>query len=111
MVEEYQDISVERLREYMARHEENEYLLVDVRQPDEYAKGHIAGSILIPLGEIPQRMQELPMDRDIICVLPLRQEVKGRRHFHRIAAPCGRNGLQYDRRHSRLGRASPACRP
>jgi rhodanese-related sulfurtransferase/rubrerythrin len=66
MVEEYQDISVERVREYMARHEENEYLLVDVRQPDEYAKGHVAGSILIPLGEIPQRMQELPMDRDII---------------------------------------------
>lgn len=66
MVGEYRDISVEGLREYMARHEENEYLLVDVRQPDEYAQGHIAGSVLIPLGEIPQRMQELPVDKDIV---------------------------------------------
>lgn len=66
MAEEYQDIDVERLREYMARHEENEYLLVDVRQPDEYAQGHIAGAILLPLGEIPQRIRELPVDRDIV---------------------------------------------
>lgn len=66
MAGEYQDISVERMREYMARHEENEYLLVDVRQPDEYAQGHIAGAILIPLGEIPKRIQELPVDRDIV---------------------------------------------
>jgi len=66
MAEEYQDIGVERLREYMARHEENEYLLVDVRQPDEYAQGHIAGAVLIPLGEIPQRMGELPVDRDLV---------------------------------------------
>jgi sulfur-carrier protein adenylyltransferase/sulfurtransferase len=66
MAGEYQDINVERLREYMTQHEENEYLLVDVRQPDEYAKGHIAGSILIPLGEIPQRMRELPVDKDIV---------------------------------------------
>jgi rhodanese-related sulfurtransferase len=77
MVEEYQDISAERLREYMARHEENEYLLVDVRQPDEYAKGHIAGSILIPLGEIPQRMQELPVDKDLILYCRSGKRSKG----------------------------------
>jgi sulfur-carrier protein adenylyltransferase/sulfurtransferase len=77
MVEEYQDISVERLREYMARHAENEYLLVDVRQPDEYAKGHIAGSILMPLGELPQRLQELPVDKDIIVYCRSGKRSKG----------------------------------
>ena len=66
MAEEYQDISVEQLREYMARHEENEYLLVDVRQPNEYAGGHIPGAVLMPLGEIFERMRELPPDRDIV---------------------------------------------
>ncbi len=66
MVDQYQDISVERLRDYMGRHHENEYLLVDVRQPDEYNNGHIPGSVLIPLGQIPERMHELPVDRDII---------------------------------------------
>lgn len=66
MAEEYQEVSVERLRDYMTRHEESEYLLIDVRQPDEYVKGHIPGAILLPLGEIPARLRELPVDKDII---------------------------------------------
>jgi len=66
MGEEYQEVSGERLRDYMARHEESEYLLVDVRQPDEYAKGHLPGAILIPLGEVPARLRELPVDKDIV---------------------------------------------
>lgn len=66
MPEVYQDISVERLREYMARRQEDEYVLVDVRQPDEYVQGHIPGSVLIPLGELPNRLQELPVDKDVV---------------------------------------------
>ncbi len=66
MTEAYQDIDAERLRAYMARRQENEYLLVDVRQPDEYAKGHIPGSVLIPLGEVSERLRELPVDKDIV---------------------------------------------
>lgn len=34
-------------------------VLLDVRQPEEYAICHIAGSVLIPLGELPQRAGEL----------------------------------------------------
>ena len=66
MREAYQDISVDRLREYMARHQENDYVLDDVRQPNEYSQGHIPGSVLIPLGEIPQRLSELPVDKDVV---------------------------------------------
>jgi rhodanese-related sulfurtransferase/rubrerythrin len=51
---------------YMARRQENEYVLVDVRQPDEYSQGHIPGSVLIPLGEISERLKELPVDKDVI---------------------------------------------
>jgi rhodanese-related sulfurtransferase len=43
-------------------------LVVDVRQPEEYAAGHIAGSKLIPLGDLSKRLNELPKDREIICV-------------------------------------------
>ena len=43
-------------------------LVVDVRQPDEYTAGHIAGSKLIPLGDLNKRVNELPKDREIICV-------------------------------------------
>ena len=42
--------------------------IVDVRQPDEYRAGHIAGSKLIPLGELSKRLNELPKDKEIICV-------------------------------------------
>jgi len=43
-------------------------LVVDVRQPEEYRAGHIAGSRLIPLAELGKRINELPKDREIICV-------------------------------------------
>jgi len=43
-------------------------LLVDVRQPEEYRSGHIAGSKLIPLGDLSKRIDELPKDKEIICV-------------------------------------------
>ena len=66
MQEPYQDISVERLREYMVRRQEDEYVLVDVRQPDEYVQGHIPGAVLIPLAEIPKRLDELPVDKDVV---------------------------------------------
>jgi len=43
-------------------------LIIDVRQPDEYRSGHIAGAKLIPLGELARKMQTLPKNRDIVCV-------------------------------------------
>ena len=43
-------------------------LVLDVRQPEEYSAGHIAGSKLIPLGELNKRINELPKDREIVCV-------------------------------------------
>lgn len=43
-------------------------LVIDVRQPEEYQNGHIAAAKLIPLGELKARMQELPKDKEIVCV-------------------------------------------
>jgi len=43
-------------------------LVVDVREPEEYHEGHIVGSKLIPLDEFRQRVNELPKDKEIICV-------------------------------------------
>jgi rhodanese-related sulfurtransferase len=46
-------------------------LLLDVREPDEYAQGHAPGSILIPLGQLEQRLSELRSHKDksiaLIC--------------------------------------------
>lgn len=42
--------------------------LLDVRNPDEYSSGHISGAKLIPLHELTARMNELPKNREILCV-------------------------------------------
>jgi len=42
--------------------------VLDVREPDEWAAGHIAGATLIPLGELASRMGELPKDKAIVVV-------------------------------------------
>lgn len=42
--------------------------LLDVRQPEEFVAGHIQGARLIPLGELPRRLKELPRDREILCI-------------------------------------------
>lgn len=41
--------------------------LLDVREPDEWDAGHIPGALHIPLGELPQRLGELP-DGDLVVV-------------------------------------------
>ena len=43
-------------------------LVVDVRAPDEYARGHIAGAVNVPLAQIPVRARELPSGQVIaVC--------------------------------------------
>jgi rhodanese-related sulfurtransferase len=43
-------------------------VVLDVRQPLEYRSGHIAGAKLIPLGDLDKRLNELPRDREIVCI-------------------------------------------
>lgn len=42
--------------------------ILDVREPPEPAICRIAGATLIPLGELPHRLAELPADRDIVVM-------------------------------------------
>ena len=43
-------------------------IIIDVREPDEWAAGHIPGAILIPLGELPSRLGDVPPHRPIVVV-------------------------------------------
>ena len=56
----------EELKQYIDSNAEGDYLIVDVRQPDEYARGHIPGAKLIPVRELVSDPSELPSDKDII---------------------------------------------
>ena len=42
--------------------------VLDVREPDEWAAGHIPGATLIPLGELASRVGDVPRDRSILVV-------------------------------------------
>ncbi len=43
-------------------------LLVDVRESQEYKSGHASGAKHIPLGSIPNRLHDLPIERDILVI-------------------------------------------
>ena len=40
-------------------------MLIDVREKCEYDDVRIPGSVLIPLGDLPARLAEVPADRDV----------------------------------------------
>jgi phage shock protein E len=44
----------------------DDVVLIDVREPEEYAAGHIPGVRLIPMGEVPSRLSEIPTDKTVI---------------------------------------------
>ncbi len=62
----FKNISAEALRSYIDQHEEKDYLLVDVRQPAEYAQSHIPGAKLVPLMNLESALPDLPSGQDII---------------------------------------------
>jgi rhodanese-related sulfurtransferase len=42
--------------------------VLDVREPSEYAVGHIPGVTLIPLGQLATRTSEVPRDKTVVVV-------------------------------------------
>ena len=42
--------------------------ILDVREPGEWAAGHIPGATLIPLGELSGRVEEVPTDKAVVVV-------------------------------------------
>ncbi|SET35896.1 Rhodanese-related sulfurtransferase [Oceanobacillus limi] len=59
-------IDLEKLR---AKVEDNEEIsVIDVREPAEFAFGHIPGAINIPLGELEDRMTEIKNGTDLYVV-------------------------------------------
>ena len=51
---------------WMAERRPADYVLLDVRQPEEYEAGHLPGARLIPIPELEGRLDELPRDHAIL---------------------------------------------
>ena len=47
------------LEEFKKLHDANAALVVDVRDAESFAQGHIPGAILVPLGQVTQHLKQL----------------------------------------------------
>ncbi|MGV9709756.1 rhodanese-like domain-containing protein [Gordonia sp. NPDC003424] len=43
-------------------------VLLDVREDDEWAAGHVRGAVHIPLGDVPARLDEIDLDNELLVV-------------------------------------------
>jgi rhodanese-related sulfurtransferase len=57
------EISVQETKEKL---DKKEIILLDVREEMEYNMTHIEGSLLIPLGSLSQRINELDKNKEIV---------------------------------------------
>jgi len=48
--------------------ERSEVFLLDVRTPGEWSGGHISGSVLIPMNQVPGRLAEIPKDKKVVVI-------------------------------------------
>lgn len=42
--------------------------VIDVREPAEYAEGHVPGAQLVPLSQLPLHLSELPRDERVYLI-------------------------------------------
>jgi rhodanese-related sulfurtransferase len=77
-------------REAAARAAAGEVLLVDVREPNEWAAGHIAGAAHAPMSRLAEAAAKLPTDRPVVfyCATGMRSA--------RAVTLCKRLGLAHD---------------
>ena len=83
-VDEIRGLTANEIKTILDKDKVGEYLLVDVRQPEEYEAGHIPGAVLIPLGELEARQGELDRNKKIITYCR-----SGRRSMAAAIALCG----------------------
>ncbi len=60
------EINVDELAERLA--DRTTATLIDVRQPQEFAEGHVEGARLIPLNDVPDRLGEIPTNGEVLVV-------------------------------------------
>jgi len=60
------EIDVDGLRTQLEQ--DADTTLIDVREPVEYAEAHVPGAELIPMGQLPTRLAEVPRDRPVFVI-------------------------------------------
>jgi len=60
------NLDTEQLKAYLQARGEQDFVLIDVRQPDEYSRLHIPGAQLIPFPLVEEEIPNLPQDKALI---------------------------------------------
>lgn len=60
------EIDIEGLKQQLDNDEDT--ALIDVREPAEYAEARVPGAVLIPMGQLPTRLDEVPSDRTVYVI-------------------------------------------
>ena len=70
-------MDAEEAKKYMAKHRQDEYTILDVRQPWEYEDSHLPGAKLMPLPQLPDNYKELDPEKPTIvhCAIGGRSRV------------------------------------
>ena len=53
------NMDADEARSFMESRPEGSYTLLDVRQPKEYEREHLPGTLLVPLGELADQIDRL----------------------------------------------------
>jgi len=83
-VDEIRGLTADEIKTILDKDRKGEFILLDVRQPEEYEAGHIPGATLIPLGDLEARQRELGRNKKIIAYCR-----SGRRSMAAAIALCG----------------------
>ena len=65
---------------------EEGYVILDVRTPEEYAEGHIAGAILIPDYEIGEKAESILTDKDQLILVYCRSGRRSKNAANELVA-------------------------
>jgi rhodanese-related sulfurtransferase len=53
--------------ELLRRTRSGDVVVIDVRPPEEYAAGHVAGALSLPLADLERRLAELPRGKRVVA--------------------------------------------
>lgn len=62
-----ESISAEKAKELVAGKKESEFVLLDVRQPEEYRTGHLPGALFMPLPDLIDKVGELDPAKAVLA--------------------------------------------
>ena len=64
---QYEQIDAHKAKEFMDT--EEDYVILDAREADEYAQGHIEGAVLLPYEDVPNKAEAVLPDKEQLILV------------------------------------------